>query len=64
LQYSSPENNIILLVDGQGFDEAMELLIRDMSDGVYWDKAPKTTPKKVIVMDTQEFVDWCGRAFG
>jgi hypothetical protein len=63
LQYSSPEDNIILLVDGQGFDEAMKLLIRDMSDGVYWDKAPKTTPKKVVVMDTQEFMDWCGRAF-
>lgn len=64
LQYGSPEDNIILLMDGDGFDEAMHILINEVcEDGLTWRRAPKAKPKTIVKMRIQEFIDWCNEAF-
>lgn len=64
LQYGAPEENIILLMDGNGFDEAMHAFIQEVcEDGLTWDRAPKVKPKIIRKMRLQEFITWCNEAF-
>lgn len=64
LQYGAPEDNIILLMDGNGFDEAMHAFIQEVcEDGLTWKRAPKVQPKNIVKMRLQDFITWANAAF-
>ena len=65
LQYGAPEQNVILLVDGDGFTEKMIAFMREVCEEntIVWTKAIKQSKKNVVFMNTQEFIDWANRAF-
>lgn len=65
LQYCAPERNVILLMEGEGFDPVLKHLIREVAeDGLSWDRAPEATDKLLKVMNLEQFIDWCNEAFG
>lgn len=65
LQYGAPEKNIILLMDGDGFDEITHRFIQEIcEDGLTWKHAPKIPLKNIRKMRLVEFIDWGNRAFG
>lgn len=64
LQYGPPEKNIILLMDGNGFDETTHQLVQEWcEDGIHWKRAPKSEPKNIRKMKLEEFINWANRAF-
>jgi len=65
LRYGTPEKNVILLIDGEGFDKMKVAYIKDRCENnLLVDMGQEYHPKKIMkVMNWDEFLDWCGRAF-
>jgi hypothetical protein len=65
LQYGAPEQNVILLVDGDGFTPKMLAFIREVCEEntIVWTKGVKQSKKNIVFMNINEFVDWANRAF-
>ena len=66
LLYGSPEENIILLLDGDGFDPMMKRFIYDIceNNGLVWKNSyPNKRPnKRMKMMGMVEFIDWVNKA--
>ena len=66
LLYGAPEENIILLLDGDGFDPVMKRFIYDIceNNGLDWKNSypQQRCNKRMKMMGMEEFIDWVNRA--